>query len=99
IVLQSIPFVIDLHDCCHTMHNTTKDIMALSDFKSVISMMSWIINYFSKSPLGTTELAQLHEHTGVSEGLVKIGKTQFATHYSAAVALAKCLPIIQSLIE
>lgn len=61
--------------------------------------MSKIINYFSKSPLATAELAKLRKCDGVTEGLVKIGKTRFATHYSAAVSLSNCLSLIKVLIE
>jgi hypothetical protein len=33
IALQAIPFAVDLHDCCHVMHNTIKDITRLDEFK------------------------------------------------------------------
>jgi hypothetical protein len=47
----------------------------------------------------TAELQKAHMDANISQGLIKIGKTHFATHWSAAVALERCLPKIQSLIS
>lgn len=61
------------------------------------------IAYFSKSTLAQAELAKARNPDGITRlgiaGLIKIGKTRFASHYSSAMALQRCLPFIQDLVS
>ncbi|PBK74686.1 hypothetical protein ARMSODRAFT_1013681 [Armillaria solidipes] len=45
-----------------------------------------------------TQLEQRRLEEEITEGLIKIGKTRFATHYSACVSLERCFPFIRDLI-
>ncbi|KAJ3859225.1 ribonuclease H-like domain-containing protein, partial [Lentinula novae-zelandiae] len=87
---KEVPTVMGLGDACHHLHNTTKDITNLEEFKPVISVLCSTIKHFSHSNYGA--------YDGITEGLVKIGRTRFATHYRAAVSLDQCFPQIQSLL-
>ncbi|KAJ3919319.1 ribonuclease H-like domain-containing protein [Lentinula edodes] len=95
---KEVPTVMGLGDACHHLHNTTKDITNLEEFKPVISVLRSTIKHFSHSNYGARELRKACADNGITEGLVKIGRTRFATHYSAAVSLDRCFPQIQSLL-
>ena len=56
------------------------------------------IRHFSMSNLAVAELKKAREELNITQGLVKIGKTRFATHWSAAVAMDQCLPILRQLV-
>jgi hypothetical protein len=57
------------------------------------------IKYFSKSNLSIAELRKARKDAGIRQGLVSVGKTQFVTHWSAAVALETNLPLMKNLIS
>ncbi|KAK0477282.1 ribonuclease H-like domain-containing protein [Armillaria novae-zelandiae] len=44
------------------------------------------------------KLEQRRLEEDVTQGLIKIGKTRFATHYSACISLERCFPFIRDLI-
>jgi hypothetical protein len=60
--------------------------------------MKQTIKYFSKSNLSTAELRKARKDAGMAQGIISIGKTRFVTHWSAAVALQKNLPLMRDLI-
>jgi hypothetical protein len=57
------------------------------------------VEFFSKSNKAVAELRKARHDVDITTGLVKIGKTRFATHWAAASALNRCLPLIQDLVE
>ena len=88
----------NLADCCHHLQNTVKDINKLPHFQEMLASLQNAIRHFSKSNLSVAELQKAREELDVTQGLVKIGKTRFATHWSAAVAMERCLPILKQLV-
>jgi hypothetical protein len=64
-----------------------------------MSNLKQTIKFFSKSNKAVAELQKARNDVDITQGLVKIGKTRFATHWSAAVALDRCLPLIKELIS
>ncbi len=56
------------------------------------------IKHFSHSTYSMTQLEQRRLEEEITEGLIKIGKTRFATHYSACVSLERCFPFIRDLV-
>lgn len=64
----------------------------------MIAVLKSTIRYFSHSNSGTKKLQDLRKEENITKGLVSIGKTRFATHYIAAVALERCFPLIRDLI-
>ena len=64
-----------------------------------MSELKQTIKYFSKSNLSTAELRKARKDAGIGQGLRSIGKTWFVTHWTAAVALEKILPLIKNLIS
>ena len=64
----------------------------------MLTTLKATIRHFSHSDSATTKLEELREEANTTEGLVSIGKTRFATHYSAAVALDRCFPFIRDLV-
>ncbi|KAH9856359.1 ribonuclease H-like domain-containing protein, partial [Lenzites betulinus] len=100
LLVQSLPAIVNLLDCCHHLHNTSKDITQLSDFKEFISSLRNIIKYFKKSNIASAELtvARAEEGAGL-RGLQSIGKTRFATVYWSAESLCTSLPLIRRLVS
>ncbi|KAJ3792212.1 ribonuclease H-like domain-containing protein, partial [Lentinula aff. detonsa] len=98
LVKDAVPTVMALPDPCHHIHNTVKDITNLPEFQNMISVLRAVIKHFSHSNFGNKLLKNAQADDEVTKGLVKIGKTRFATHYSAAVALDRCFTNIQNLI-
>jgi len=64
----------------------------------MIAILKKTVTHFSKSTYSTAKLAELRQEHNITSGLIKIGKTCFGTHWSAAVALEKCLPLIHQLV-
>ncbi|KAJ3860461.1 ribonuclease H-like domain-containing protein [Lentinula novae-zelandiae] len=92
------PTLSALPDCVHHISLTIEDITKLEEFQPMLDTMKTTICHFSHSDSATKKLEPFRQEEGVTEGLVTIGKTRFATHYSAAVALDRCFPFIRDLI-
>ncbi|KAJ3713739.1 ribonuclease H-like domain-containing protein, partial [Lentinula guzmanii] len=92
------PTLLDFPDPPHHAHNTIKDITNLPEFAEMKTVLRATIKYFSHSNFASRVLQSERLEHGVMEGLVKIGKTRFATHYSASMALDRCFPFIQQII-
>ncbi|KAI0327039.1 hypothetical protein GY45DRAFT_1257848 [Cubamyces sp. BRFM 1775] len=99
LLVRELPAILNLLDCCHHLHNTSKDITRLSDFNEVISNLRKIIKYFKKSNISATELALGRAEEGGIRGLQSIGKTRFATVYWSAESLRVCLPVLRRLVK
>ena len=95
---EEIQTMMNLADCCHHLQNTIKYINKLPHFQQMSRSLQNAIRHFSKSNLCLAELQKAREELDVTQGLVKIGKTRFATHWSAAVAMDRCLPILKQLV-
>ncbi|KIO04900.1 hypothetical protein M404DRAFT_142131 [Pisolithus tinctorius Marx 270] len=101
-IVMCIPTMLDFNNVCHHLHNTIKNITTLECFRWMISLLKAIVKHFSKS---TISVAHLHKERQVEgddhtvNGLQKIGKTRFGTHWSAAVSLQQCLTNIKTLVE
>ena len=65
----------------------------------MMSNLKKTVRFFSKSTFSAAELQKARKDVDITQGLTKIGKTRFATHWTAAVALEKCLPQIQELLS
>jgi hypothetical protein len=65
----------------------------------MINTLKATIRHFSHSDSATKKLEQVRKEENVTEGLISIGKTRFATHYTAAVALDRCFPFIRELLH
>lgn len=63
----------------------------------MIDILKATIQYFSHSDSSTKKVEALRKQENITKGLVTIGKTRFATHYTAAVALERCFPVIRDL--
>ncbi|THU80342.1 hypothetical protein K435DRAFT_874483 [Dendrothele bispora CBS 962.96] len=94
-----LPTVLTLPDCCHHIALTIKDITNLEEFKPMIKTLKATIQHFGHSDSATKKLEHVRKEENVTEGLVTVGKTRFATHYTAAVALDRCFPFIQDLLN
>jgi hypothetical protein len=70
--------------------------MSLSQFMADLKRT---VQYFSKSNISVAKLQKAHQETSTSGGLIKIGKTHFATHWTSSVALDKNLSLIKELIS
>jgi hypothetical protein len=57
------------------------------------------IRFFTKSNFSSAHLKKAREDVGLGQGLIKIGKTRFVTHWSASVALEKNLELIKELVR
>ncbi|KAF8484534.1 ribonuclease H-like domain-containing protein [Russula ochroleuca] len=96
---EEVRTIIDLGDCCHHIQNTIKDINKLSDLREMVSHLQATVKFFSKSNIVVAELRKARNDVDITTGLVKVGKTRFATHWAAASALNRCLPLIRDLVE
>ena len=65
----------------------------------MISDLRAAVKFFSSSNIAVAELQKACNDVDITTGLVKIGKTRFATHWAAASALNRCLPLIRDLVE
>ncbi|KAG5633889.1 hypothetical protein H0H81_004564 [Sphagnurus paluster] len=94
------PTIIDTGDCCHHFQLSIKDIKKLSEFKQMISILKKSNAFFSRSTISSTALRHAREDAGITGGgLVKIGKTRFATHYSSLIAFRRCNDTIKKLVS
>ncbi|KAJ3805203.1 ribonuclease H-like domain-containing protein [Lentinula aff. lateritia] len=91
------PILSVLPDACHHISLTIGDITKLEEFKPMIDILKATIQYFSHSDSSTKKVEALRKQENITKGLVTIGKTRFATHYTAAVALERCFPVIRDL--
>ena len=113
-VQREIPTLLNLGDCCHHIQLTIQDINCIGDFQDVIYslldkgtillmlglLVHWKpLSFFTKSNYSSAHLKKAHEDVGLGQGLVKIGKTHFVTHWSASVALEKKLELIKELVH
>ncbi|TBU55402.1 ribonuclease H-like domain-containing protein [Dichomitus squalens] len=99
LLAKSIPGLINMLDCCHHLHNTSKDITNLSDFKTMISNLRKIVKYFRKSPLAAALLTDARMEEGIARGLQSVGRTRFATFYWSAESLKSSLPVMRQLVS
>ncbi|KAK0431439.1 ribonuclease H-like domain-containing protein [Armillaria borealis] len=95
---ETLIAILMLPDCCHHLHNTIKEISKLPEFQNMMKLLKDTIKHFSHSTYLMTQLEQRRLEEEITEGLIKIGKTRFATHYSACVSLERCFPFIRDLI-
>jgi hypothetical protein len=65
----------------------------------MISDLQGTVRFFSSSNIAVAELQKARNDVDITTGLVKVGKTRFATHWAAASALNRCLPLIRDLVE
>jgi hypothetical protein len=65
----------------------------------MISYLQATVKFFSNSNIAVAELQKARNDVDITTGLVKVGKTRFATHWAAASALNRCLPLIRNLVE
>ncbi|KAJ3870616.1 hypothetical protein F5051DRAFT_434495, partial [Lentinula edodes] len=91
------PILSVLPDACHHISLTIGDITKLEEFKLMINILKATIQYFSHSDSSTKKVEALRKQENITKGLVTIGKTRFATHYTAAIALERCFPVIRDL--
>ncbi|KAF8596965.1 hypothetical protein BDV93DRAFT_453992, partial [Ceratobasidium sp. AG-I] len=96
---QEYPWIITLQDACHHQSNAAKDIGELSHFRSCIAKMRSIITHFHTSSFAARHLSALRAKYHVSQGLVAIGNTRFASFYYASQSTLRCLPLILELIS
>ncbi|KAI0634079.1 ribonuclease H-like domain-containing protein [Trametes polyzona] len=100
LLVLDLPYIINLQDCCHQLHNTSKDITQLSDFRELVSSLRKIVKYFKKSNIAAAELSSARAEEGAGlRGLQSIGKTRFATVYWSANSLCASLPLIRRLVS
>ncbi|KAK0220637.1 ribonuclease H-like domain-containing protein [Armillaria fumosa] len=95
---EIVTAIITLPDCCHHLHNTIKEIPKLPEFQKMMKLLKDTIKHFSHSTFSMTQLEQRRLEEDVTEVLIKISKTRFATHYSACISLERCFPFIRDLI-
>lgn len=101
-IVMCIPTMLDFNNVCHHLHNTIKNITTLECFRWMISLLKAIVKHFSKSTISVAHLRKERRVEGddhTVNGLQKIGKTRFGTHWSAAVSLQQCLANIKTLVE
>ena len=65
----------------------------------MISDLQATVKFFSSSNIAVAELQKARNDVDIATGLVKVGKTRFATHWAAASALNRCLPLIRDLVQ
>ncbi|KAJ3725292.1 ribonuclease H-like domain-containing protein [Lentinula raphanica] len=95
---NQVTSILNLRDACHFIHNMSKDITNLPEFVEMKKTLCNTIKLFSQSKYSARLLKKERLEDNIMQGLVKIGKTRFATHYSASAALDKCFDYIQQLI-
>ncbi|KAF8326496.1 ribonuclease H-like domain-containing protein [Amanita rubescens] len=96
---REIPILLNLGDCCHHIQLTVQDINRIGDFQEFIKTLNTAIRFFTKSNFSLAHLKKAREDVGLGQGLIKIGKTCFITHWSASVALEKNLELIKELVR
>jgi hypothetical protein len=89
----------NLPDIVHFISNLIKDIVKITYFKIIITVMRGVITKFNKSHLGATELDFAHVECGIGRGFITIGKTQFSCIILAAWALQLNLPALKWFVE
>ncbi|KAJ3792320.1 ribonuclease H-like domain-containing protein [Lentinula aff. detonsa] len=99
---QAHSTVLNTWDSIHAFHNTIGEINKLPWIKPMITIAAKVIKYLRKSNLSSSALKkdaiESHEIER-SKGLISIGKTRFATHYSSLASLEPHLRAIQRLVE
>jgi hypothetical protein len=65
----------------------------------MIANLKQAIKFFSKSNKAVAELQKARNNANITQGLATVGKTRFATHWSAVVVLERCLPLIKELVS
>ncbi|KAM6490785.1 hypothetical protein JOM56_013748, partial [Amanita muscaria] len=88
------PWIVNIYDPCHNLNLFLKDIGKL--FKSLLSTISSISNYFGKSNYGTFQLTVERKTLGISEGIKSASETRFSSSYLQAKAIQSCMPAIQA---
>ncbi|KAJ4500079.1 ribonuclease H-like domain-containing protein [Lentinula lateritia] len=94
--------VLNTRDSPHAFHNTIGEINKLSWIQPMISMAARVIKYSRKSNISSSALkkdAAESRELERSKGLISVGGTRFATHYSSLTSLEPHLRAIQRLVE
>ncbi|KAK1215885.1 hypothetical protein PQX77_021490 [Marasmius sp. AFHP31] len=94
----AIPTLITLPDCCHHINLMIKDITKLLEFGPTLKTLKKTIAFFSESKFSARKLKNARKEEDVSCGLTTVGKTRFASHYTAAESIDQCFPITQDLV-
>ncbi|KAJ3717411.1 ribonuclease H-like domain-containing protein [Lentinula raphanica] len=90
---NQVTSILNLRDACHFIHNMSKDITNLPEFVEMKETLCDTIKLFSQSKYSARLLKKERLEDNIMQGLVKIGKTRFATHYSASAALDKSVTL------
>ncbi|KAJ3859091.1 ribonuclease H-like domain-containing protein [Lentinula novae-zelandiae] len=94
--------VLNTRDSPHAFHNTIGEINKLSWIQPMISMAAKVIKYLRKSNISSSALKKDAAESCKlerSKGLISVGGTRFATHYSSLASLEPHLRAIQRLVE
>ena len=65
----------------------------------MVSNLKQTVTFFKHSMFALAHLSKARKDDGITTSLVSIGRTRFGSHWMAAVALEKCIPQIQDLLD
>ncbi|THV03439.1 hypothetical protein K435DRAFT_914113, partial [Dendrothele bispora CBS 962.96] len=96
------PTVLNTRDAVHAIHNTIGEINSLPEFKPMLSTTSKVVQFLRKSNISNSIFRKDGKESGDrnrTRGLISMGKTRFATHWSTLNSLEPHLRPIQRLVE
>ncbi|EJF60691.1 hypothetical protein DICSQDRAFT_29585, partial [Dichomitus squalens LYAD-421 SS1] len=94
---EDFPWIIILPDACHRLSHLCGDICKLEHYKESIKNLWRALKYLKKSGAAREHLRRKHLEMGITQGLVSIGKTRFASIYFASAGLLRCMPALRDL--
>ncbi|KAJ7780625.1 ribonuclease H-like domain-containing protein [Mycena maculata] len=103
-VVHKVPAVLDLCDVVHFIQHIIGDINELPEYKNMMQILKPLIRFFSKSGKSKALLRDSGEGMADDGGnipvrmLAKIGKTRFATHFTAVTTVSPVVHNIQGLV-
>ncbi|VDB89447.1 unnamed protein product [Peniophora sp. CBMAI 1063] len=97
-VQEEFPWILSLPDCCHRLHNTSKDIGKLPAFRKTISTSKRVVAFFSKSTFAKTAFKRTQKRHKIRRGFVKSSKTRFAGIAHTVDSVKRCMPAVQELV-
>ncbi|EIM86966.1 uncharacterized protein STEHIDRAFT_157253 [Stereum hirsutum FP-91666 SS1] len=98
-VAQFLKVAIALPNVCHLLNLLIKDIVRISCFKPIMTVICSTITVFHSSHGCFADLKISREHHRIGRGLEVIGKTRFATSVRSARSVQNNTPAIKDVVQ
>ncbi|KAF9497338.1 hypothetical protein BDN71DRAFT_1429525 [Pleurotus eryngii] len=99
LLVLKYPWILDILDACHNLHNTIKDICNLEVFKLTITSLHDVLAFMSLSTYTLDHFDDACKKLGIGCGLEGVGETQFETVYWSLKSLIRSMDALKKVVH